>query len=971
MNRKSIFAGAVHLAILSIGQNSSWAQEVDFTREIQPILSDNCFLCHGPDISTRKAKMRLDIKEGALQERDGWAPVYPGNPEDSEIILRIFSEIENDVMPPPDSHLALTTEEKHLIYRWIEQGAPWAEHWAYVAPVQPELPVISDPTWPRNAIDNFVMAKLDNESLTPSPSANDQTLLRRLSLDLTGFAPTPAQRAQFLEAQNDNRWQQQIDRLLASPRYGERMAWPWLDAARYADSNGYQGDKDRTMWPWRDWVVRAFNQNLPFDQFTTWQLAGDLLDNPTQEQKLATAFLRNHMINGEGGRIAEENRVEYIFDQLETVGTTWMGLTMNCCRCHDHKFDPISQENYYQLFAFFNQTEVTGGGDNPNTAPVMELPGQEQLRRIQDLQRLLNTVEGQRAEVAQKLAAVRAEWQSMKPQQLKAEHQDLAILEDDSVLASGENPVKDIYRLQYRDRREPIAAIRLEAKMHESMTAGGLARSDSGNFVLTGFDAQLVTEGMEPQTVAIQFARASVEQNGYGVSGALDGDPQSGWAVWLGQPITSDQEAIFYLQQPIHLQPGQSLQLTLRHESAHKHHNLGRFKISFTSAVQPEELKWLSMNEQHGELENEMQSVRSAIPRVMVMQEQDQQRRTFLLQSGLYNQPKQEVSPGLPSALPALAMEDRVDRLALAQWLVSPENPLTSRVVMNRLWAQVFGVGLVKTMDNFGSQGERPTHPELLDWLALEFQRSGWDVKHMMRLMVDSATYRQSSDRSAEVQELDPDNRLLARGPRYRLPSWMIRDHALQASGLLVDKIGGPGNYPYQPAGVWQEFTFQTRTYPQGEGASLYRRSLYTFWRRIVAPTMFFDSATRQSCSVTERRTNTPLHALSTLNDTTYVEASRFLAQRILQKPHVDEVARIRDAFLLMLSRVPSASETELVKNSLQRLRQQFQAAPLEAEQLLQAGASARDQNIDAIELAAWTSMALALFNLDETLTKE
>ncbi len=971
MNRKFIFACAVYLAIFSLGQNSSWAQEVEFSREIQPILSDNCFLCHGPDISTRKAKMRLDIKEGVLQERDGWAPVYPGNPDDSEIILRIFSEIENDVMPPSDSHLALTAEQKKLIYRWIEQGAPWAEHWAYVAPTQPDFPEISDPSWPRNAIDYFVMARLDREKLTPSPPADEQTLLRRLSLDLTGFAPTPAERAEFLEAPDGNRWQQQIDRLLASPRYGERMAWPWLDAARYADSNGYQGDKDRTMWPWRDWVVRAFNQNLPFDQFTVWQLAGDLLDNPTQEQKLATAFLRNHMINGEGGRIAEENRVEYIFDQLETVGTTWMGLTMNCCRCHDHKFDPISQENYFQLFAFFNQTEVTGGGDNPSTAPMMEIPGQEQLRRIEDLQKRLNTVERQRTEVLRQVASAQAEWKSSKPKELRAEHQDLSFLDDDSILVSGTNAEKDIYSLQYRDWSEPIAAIRLEAKRHESMTAGGIARSDSGNFVLTGFEGQLLTEGSAPESVKIQYARASVEQNGFEVAGAIDDDSASGWAVWQGQPITSDQVAIFYLQQPIQLQPGQSLQLTLRHESVHEYHNLGRFRISFTNAVQPEELKWLSMNEQHEQLDNEMQSVRSAIPRVMIMQEQGHQRRTFVLSSGLYNQPKQEVLPGLPSVLPALAMDNRMDRLALAQWLVSPENPLTSRVIVNRLWAQVFGVGLVKTTDNFGSQGERPTHPELLDWLAVEFQRSGWDVKHMMRLMVDSATYRQSSQRSAELQELDPKNRLLARGARYRLPSWMIRDHALQASGLLVDQIGGPGNYPYQPAGVWQEFTFQTRTYPQAQDASLYRRSLYTFWRRIVAPTMFFDSATRQSCSVTERRTNTPLHALSTLNDTTYIEASRFLAQRILQNPAGGETARIREAFLLVLSRLPSASQTELIKSSLQRLRQQFQGASFEAEQLLQVGASARDQNIDAIEHAAWTSMALALFNLDETLTKE
>ncbi len=837
-------------------ETASTPRPVDYVRDIQPILSDNCYACHGPDAQARKAKLRLDTQAAAKLDRGGWAAVIPGDAEESEIILRIFTEDEDDVMPPTKSHLTLSQAQKDLLQRWIAEGAPWAEHWSFVRPQMPSLPEVSDPSWPRNAIDRFVMARLDREGLGPSPTAPSETLLRRLSLDLTGLPPTPAERGEFLD-EDSKAWSKSIERLLASPRYGERMAWPWLDAARYADSNGYQGDQDRSMWPWRDWVVNAFNENLPFDQFTVQQLAGDLLENPTQGQRLATGFLRNHMINGEGGRIPEENRVEYIFDQLETVSTTWLGLTMNCCRCHDHKFDPLTNENYFELFAFFNQTEVTGAGGSPHSAPVMAAPDVLQAAEILRLQGALAELELQGGERRQALLEEQAAW-------------ELQAMES---LQSG----------QWRVLR-PTA---LEADQEES--------------------ALLETKRQELQAA---LSVASTDRSAQQAKCVAD---------------------------------------------AHRAQDVFYGEIADQSASHRTQLE---------QLEN-------AVPQVMVMEASLDHRKTFLLNRGLYNQPRAEVQAGVPGFLPALTKDSEPDRLDLAKWLVSPENPLTARVVVNRLWAQVFGIGLVKTTDNFGAQGERPSHPELLDWLALEFVNSGWDVKHMLRLMVNSATYRQASTRSEELQARDPQNRLLARGARYRLPSWMIRDAALQVSGLLVDRQGGEGVFPYQPAGVWQEFTFGTRTYVPDEGEGLHRRSLYTFWRRIVAPTTFFDAATRQACSVSELRTNTPLHALATLNDTTYVEAARALAQELLQGAGADENQRIESAFLRILARKPVAAETELLVGSLSRLRDQYARSPGEAQALLDVGAVPRDTTLDAIEHAAWTNLALALLNLDEAITKE
>jgi hypothetical protein len=1019
-------------ADVSVGAASP-AGGIDFARDVLPLLSDNCFPCHGPDSNTRKARLRLDTREGAFGDRGNWAPVVAGKPGESAILERIRATDPLDLMPPAKSHLSLSEAEKDLISQWIEEGANWSKHWSYAALERPALPEVSDPSWPRNGIDHFIMSRFDVEGLLPAPTASDDMLLRRLTLDLTGLPPTPGEREFFRASSGSDRWNATMARLFDSPHYGQRMAWPWLDAARYADSNGYQGDLDRTAWPWRDWVVRAFNDNLPFDKFTIWQLAGDLLEDPTDEQILATGFLRHHMINGEGGRIPEENRVEYIFDQLETVGTTWLGMTMNCCRCHDHKFDPLSNQNYYQLFAFFNQTEVTGGGGSPRTAPVLAVPSPEQMAAIAALQKKGEALEVQRAERDRALASEANTWESAErgkleespwsvlvPASFSSDTQDLTLLGDNSILASGANPDNDTYRVlfsgpssdsdlgkQAQADQGSITGLRLEALRHESMTYGGMGRSNSGNFVLTSFEVRVLAPGVDDTggRVIVRNAVASIEGHDNPVDGALDGNESTGWAVWRGEPIDRDHEAVFLLDEPLHLAPHQQLEITLRHDSRHKSHNLGRFRLSATSvpgarleserahlhnilatpaAQRGDEQDKLLKGEQRRQDEaygatlakaqataRRLGDLQNDVPEVMVMADTAEFRRTFVLQKGIYNQPMEEVWAGVPEFLLSFPRDSKADRLGLARWIVSPANPLTARVIVNRLWAQVFGTGLSRTVENIGSQGEPPTHPELLDWLATEFIQSSWNVKHIMRLMLDSATYRQTSARSAELQALDPKNRLLARAPRFRMPSWMIRDQALWVSGLLVDQPGGPGSHPYQPEGVWEEYTFGTRSYPQGKGDDLYRRSIYTFWRRIVGPTPFFDAATRKTCAVVDRRTNTPLHALATLNDITYVEAARTLAERLLLEGVASDGARIQRAFLLVLARNPALRELELLGESLDRLRSQYAADPGEARSLLQVGDSERDASLEAVEHAAWTGLALTLLNLDETVTRE
>lgn len=811
------------------------AAAINFSREIVPILSDNCFQCHGPDEKARKAKLRLDTKEGAFRVKDEVAVIVPGKSSESELYRRIMTDDPDDHMPPAKSNRKLTPQQIQLLKRWIDEGAKWGEHWAFEKLSQPEPPKVNKFAGRiSNPIDNFVLARLVREKLAPSPEAAKETLIRRVTLDLTGLPPTPKEVEGFLKDKSRNAYDKVVEGLLNSPAFGERMAWDWLDVARYADSNGYQGDAERTMWPWRDWVVEAFNRNLPYDQFTIWQLAGDLLLNPTQEQKLATGFSRNHMINGEGGRIAEENRVEYAMDMTETMATTWLGLTMNCCRCHDHKFDPLAQRDYYSLLAFFNQTPVDGSNGDPQTKPNFELPTEEQKVRLAKLE-----------------------------QEIKNFATEL-----------------DGFETNFFPRAEDKVASESEAAAKASDEIKGILKTAA--------------------------ARRNKDQ-------------------------------------------------------------LSKLETEWEKST-PDYAKKLKPLREAMESRDKLNN---SIVRVMIMEDMEKPRETHILDKGIYDKRGEAVTAALPSKLARLPAGTPANRRGLAEWVVSPENPLTARVTVNRFWQQFFGAGLVKTVEDFGVQGEKPTHAELLDWLASEFVRSGWNVKELCRLIVTSATYRQSSRVRPELAQNDPENRLLARGPRFRMPSWMIRDQALAASGLLVKKVGGPPVRPYQPSGVWEEVSFGKKAYRQDKGPALYRRSVYTFWRRIIAPTMFFNTASRQVCTVNQPRTNIPLHALATLNDITYVEAARAMAERVLTSTGNSDAARIELAFRLALSRKPTAKEKQVLLAGVTRLKGEFAANPDAARKLLAVGESRRNEKLDAIEHAAYAGLCATILNLDEALTKE
>ncbi|MBJ07420.1 MAG: chromosome segregation protein [Verrucomicrobiaceae bacterium] len=1007
--------------LLLVLQLSAPATEgrLDFNLDVRPLLSDRCFKCHGFDKNTREANLRLDVAEGAFANRDGDQAIVPGSPEESLVWQRIMTSDPDEIMPPPDSHLRLNEAEKELIRQWIAEGAEYKEHWALIAPQRPEIPDPVNATV-HNPIDAFVASRLLRDGLKQSPAADNRTLIRRLSLDLRGLPPTPREVATFLSDTAPDAYEKLVDRFLSDPSYGERMAWPWLNAARYADSNGYQGDGERTMWPWRDWVVDAFNRNVPWDDLTIWQLAGDLLPNATMEQRLATGFLRNHPINGEGGRIAEENRVDYVMDMTETTGTVWLALTFNCCRCHDHKYDALTQKEYYQLSAFFNQTPVNGGGGNPRTPPVLAVASGERKAREATLEKEIAAFREELAHFEKELTTGQpaweashrnsnsdGEWKVLSINSAKAAKQTLTVLEDGSVLAGGENPENDVYNLSTETALKSISSIRLEAIRHESMTKGYLSRSDSGNFVLTDFRIRVQPLGGSATHASFKSALATYEQGEHKISRTYDDKSTTGWAVYEKNQINRDHEAVFHLEKPIEVPRHASIIVTMRHDSQHANHNLGRFRISVSPnpdaklssgerrlqdalAIEPSKRseaesdlvasahrgsvpRYSELRKLISDRENELNSNRKDLPQVMVMQDMDKKRKTYILEVGVYDKRGTEVEAGTPSTLPAFSKDLPQNRLGLAQWLVNRENPLTARVTVNRFWQQLFGIGLIKSPENFGVQSEVPIHPRLLDWLAVEFQDNGWDVKGLVRTLVTSHTYRQSSRLSPALLEADPDNRLLARGARYRMPAWMIRDQALYASGLLVDKKGGAPVNSYQPEGIWAEATFGRKRYSRGKGDDLYRRSIYSFWRRIAAPPMFFDNPGRETCSVEMSLTNTPLHALSTLNDITYVEAARALASRAASSAgeETNPDARIRQAFQLVVARHPSNEEQSILKNIYNRARARFMSDPGAAANFLKNGDSPRNSEIPEPEHAALATVCLGILNLDEALTRE
>ncbi|HEX8522318.1 MAG TPA: DUF1549 domain-containing protein [Tepidisphaeraceae bacterium] len=1018
---------------------------VDFARDVQPILSDNCFSCHGPDANHRKGDLRLDLldpKVGPFAKREGYEILSPGKLDESVLILRVTAEDADELMPPVKSNRKLTAKQVATLKQWVTEGAKWGngggKHWSLEVPTRPALPAVKDVSlsrWVRNPIDQFVVARLEKENLKPSAEAGKETLIRRLTLDLTGLPPTPQEVEAFVSDPSSDAYEKVVDRLLASPRYGEHMAWAWLDVARYADTNGYQNDPTRTMWPWRDWVIRALNENLPYDQFATWQIAGDLLPGATQDQKLASGFNRNHPYNGEGGRIAEETRVENVMDRVDTTSTAFLGLTVGCAKCHDHKFDPISQKEYYQLYAYFNQCSETGDlkyvGEG-NVAPVLTVSSAEQRQKLADLKRAAKAAEEKLSAKMPEIDRQQAAWEETAryekgwivatPVSVKASSgATMKVLPDSSVLLGGTNPDTDVHEVVLRTDLSRVTGIRVEAIADASLPQGGPGRSpSSGNFVLNQIEAVATSpDGKQTKRLAFASADATYNQESWHVNGAIDADPKTGWGVWKA-PDKNNISAVFRLADAVAFPGGCTITVKFHYDSPVRTHTMGRFRLALNdaSAATPSVVQALAvaaaersdeqkkqlrafyrarinpelkpLNESVAAAKKAVEDFQNSFPKVMVMDDATT-RPSKILTKGAYDKPVGgALSAGIPSILTSVieakgkaggaaageAPSTRPttapgsDRLALAKWMFSPTNPLTARVTVNRLWQQFFAVGIVKTAEDFGVQGERPVHPELLDWLAVQFRDGGWDTKGLVRLFVTSATYRQSSNVTAEAFERDPENRLLARGARFRLASPVLRDQALAAAGLLVDKRYGPPVKPYQPPGIWEEATFGIIKYNQDHGEALYRRSIYTFWRRIVGPTGFFDAPSRTSCTVRPSRTNTPLHALTTLNDITYIEAARGLAQRVLEK-HATEDEQLKLAYRLVLSREPREKERAVLLKALTRLKGHYAGHGDEAKKLLAQGESKRDEKLNSIDHAAWTALCLEILNLDETVTKE
>lgn len=1004
---------------------------VNFNRDIRLILSENCFACHGPDQKKRKAKLRLDQQDGLYAKREEHSIVVPANRAASELFRRITTSDADDHMPPAEFGKQLTPEQVNLIGRWIDEGAPWQGHWAFIKPERPPLPGVKDKSWPRNEIDYFVQAKLENAGLKPSPPAGRETLVRRVSFDLTGLPPTLEEVDAYLADPEPGAYEKLVDRLLASPRYGERMALHWLDLARYADTHGYHLDSGRDMWKWREWVINAFNRNEPFDQFTVEQIAGDLLPNATVSQKLATGFNRNSMINFEGGAIPEEYLTQYIIDRVSTTSTVFMGLTMACAQCHDHKYDPITQKEFYQFYAYFNAVPENGlDGRNGNATPLIYLPSAEQQTKWDGLQAAVKKAEDRLKEALPEIDAAQKQWESETKARLQIDWRVLEVaesksrggatltkLDDHSILASGANPAEDVYEFVARTGQTNITAIRLEALKDASLPGGGPGRADNSNFVLSEIELEAVSASDPALKEAVKFSGASADfsQEGFDVAKAIDGDPKSGWAVDVPKRHQNG-VAKFAAAKSFGWEGGVELRFRLRFETQYAQHAIGRVRLALSSdprAAQPGLLPPANINDvlalateqrsaaqtetlrkyyrenispEFKAINGELAKVRQAfaafqktIPTSMVMEQMANPRDTFMLIRGQYNQHGDKVSPGVPASLPPPPKGAPPNRLGLAQWLTDPSHPLMARVTVNRFWAAVMGNGIVKTANNFGSQAEWPTHPELLDWLATEFIASGWDVKYMMKLLVMSSTYRQSSKVTPELAERDPDNRLYARGLRFRLPAEAIRDNALAVSGLLAGKIGGPSVLPYQPPGLWEELSLRkdsknwsAQFYVQSHGEDLYRRTMYTFWKRTSPPPSLqaFDAPDRETCTVQRDRTSTPLQALVLLNDPTYVEAARFLAQRLMAEAKAGPAERIAFAFRLTLARRPSEAETKILVDLYERQLKRFAAHPEEAQKLLGVGEAKAQGNLDATELAAWTTVASMILNLDETITK-
>ncbi len=965
------------------------AQDVSFARDVLPLLSDRCFQCHGPDAKARKADLRLDNRANVFRERDGYAVVVAGAPDKSELITRITAT-GDDVMPPRDSHLQLSKLEIALLRNWVAQGAPWTTHWSFVAPEAAALPQPREADWSPNAIDAFVLARLEQRGLTHNPAAAPSALLRRVYLDLTGLPPTPENLDAFLRDPSDQAYEQVVEQLLASPHYGERMAWPWLEASRYADTDGFQADPTRTAWPWRDWLVRSLNNNVPFDDFTVQMLAGDLLADANQEQRLATGFLRNNAHNGEGGRIPEETRIENVFDRAETVGTVWMGMTFECARCHNHKYDPVSQKDYYRLFAFFDQTSESGGGRRAGKlAPTMRYVSDTKKRA-----RLL-TIGGEIAQLSKRLRQNNPALDQQQPQwetdtavrvAAAAKSMQPSILGTwlrTKPFVPGKGGVNSMYAEQFGPETQKAITEGDDWHRDETLTDGKPHLFASGQYT-TYFHRTIHSESPRRMRISLGSDDAIkvwcngkiVLQNNARRGVAANQDRaelplQAGTNEVLIKIVNYGGASGLYFRRVEETVADLPNEVVLALRTAKKKRN-ATHRLALLRQFRRERIEGYAADDQQlRDMLAEQRKLQDSGMDVSVMDElqSGKRRTTQVLERGNYEQRREAVQPGTPSFLPPLGTTDKPNRMTLARWLVSGDHPLTARVAVNRAWQTFFGRGLVATSEDFGRQGDRPSHPLLLDWLAHDFVTSGWNVKRLHRQIVTSRTYRQSAAASKQAFADDPNNELLARSARHRLPAWMLRDQALALSGRLVGKIGGMPVNPYQPAGIWAEATFNTIRYQQGKGDDLYRRSLYVFWRRIVGPTVFFDTQTRQTCVVKRSITNTPLHSLTTMNETGFVESARGLATRAWHA--VDNPSdRIVWLFRTTTARAPTASEQRLLHSRLQQSLQHFTAHPDAANELIGVGDSAPDAKVPAAQLASLTVLASIVLNLDEVLTR-
>ncbi|MCX6857430.1 MAG: PSD1 and planctomycete cytochrome C domain-containing protein [Verrucomicrobia bacterium] len=989
--------------------------EVSYNQDIRPILAENCFYCHGQDPNKRKADLRLDVREVAVE----FGAFVPGKPDESELVSRLFSHDPDELMPPAKSNRKLTEKQKALLKQWINEGAKYEKQWTFQAPVKAPLPAVKKVDWVRNEIDRFVLAKLEASKLQPSPEADKATLIRRLSLDLIGLSPSPAEVDAFVADTAADAYEKLVERLLKSDHYGERMALPWLDAARYADSNGFQQDGDTFQWVWRDWVVKALNADMPFSQFSIEQLAGDLLPNATQDQMIATAFNRNHLLNGEGGAIAEEQRFNILFDRVDTTSTTWLGLTMACAQCHDHKYDPMTQRDYYSMLALFNQVPESGtpsgSGQYRIADPWIAIGSDEQKAKLKSLEAALaeaKKAEGKAERSPETVAAFEAaekdllkdkpvEWAIATPQSMTATGGAvLSVLNDQSIFADGPSPDTSNYTITLPAGSVAITGFRIETIPDLRLPKKGAGRGDSGNAVLTKL--RVKAGGAE---VALNAASATYSQGGFSPQGVIDDDPNTAWAFY--PEIAKPYILIVQCATPIPTSADGKVELTFEFQSAHKQHTFGRFRIASTGDSQPASRKalpdeiaaivkklerskdeakklrdYVSKNAAPAALvairgktktaDKAMNDFRQNLLRVMVMSD-SKPRDTFILDRGEYLKPLDKVNGATPSFLPPAAKGSPQNRLGFAQWLFQPEHPLTSRVQVNRMWQTLFGIGLVKTVEDLGVQSEAPVHGALLDWLAVEFRERGWSMKHLHRLIVTSATYRQSSQVSRELAQNDPENRLLARGARFRMPSMILRDMALASSGLLEARIGGAPVYPYQPDQIWETLAITKErdfTYPISNGKDLYRRSLYTFWRRTVGPANMFDAANRQVCKVRQNITNTPLHALTTLNDPTWAEAARVLAARSMESANDTDV-RLTYAARRVLGRPLAERDRTLLRKAFDKQLAIYQTDLKAAAEVMAIGSAAKNEKLNPAEHAAFTAVCLMLLNLDEALTRE